>query len=163
MNRGENSFDLVYILSMFHEGLKHNLQDQIGILTVVSICVQGQSRLKIRNWDLLWTCFDTRNAIAASEFWKEPPLEIVFFEVSHLSRFSWNFYNLLSMALFWKPSIPLDSYWRVGSGYGVNSLIWQMNENLTFWTILPLGTRMWNWSSRAAVNARRALLGSYKR
>ena len=33
-----------------------------------------------------------------------------------------------------------------------------MDENLTFWTILPLGTKMWNWNSRAAVNALRAQL-----
>ena len=57
-------------------------------LNVVSFCVQGQPGLEIRKQDHLQTCFDAMNAMETSEFRNEHPLEITFFEVSLLSRFS---------------------------------------------------------------------------
>ena len=37
-----------------------------------------------------------------------------------------------------------------------------MGENLTFWTILPLRSKMYNWSSEAFVNAWRAFWARIK-
>ena len=38
-----------------------------------------------------------------------------------------------------------------------------MDKILTFWTILSLGSELWNLSSREDVKAQRALLDTYKR
>ena len=89
---------------------------------------------------------------------------------NHISRGKLNslelreiFNNLWSRASFWKLSIPLDSCWRVEYNFEVKSLFWLTDKILTFWTILPLGSEIGNWSSEADMNARRAPLGSYKR
>ena len=85
----------------------HVFRDSLQIvnLNLVSFYVQGQPGLQIRKRR---TCFDAMNVMVALEFQNESLLEITFFEVSHLTRFSWNCYNLWFGAPFWKPSIPLD-------------------------------------------------------
>ena len=40
-----------------------------------------------------------------------------------------------------------NSCWRVEFNFELKSLFWLTNEKLTFWTILSLGSEIWNWSS----------------
>ena len=126
-------------------------------------CVQGQSGLEIKNRNHSWTHFDATNPMTVSYLANKLLLKITFFEVSSTSRFAWIFNNLISRALFWKPSMPLDLCWWLGFNFELKSLFWLTGKNLKIWTILPLGSEIWNWSLEAAVNTQRALLDSYKR
>ena len=90
-NHGEKSFPMIYNMPIFEVVFsKSHFSRQLEIinLTIVLFCVQSQSGLEISKWDHLWTRLDTTNAMVASEFWNESLLEIMFFEVSSLSRFS---------------------------------------------------------------------------
>ena len=111
------TFGVVYSKSCFMRQLVNCQFDCCLVLRA------GQPGLEIRNWDLLRTRLDVTNAIEASEIWNEPPLKITVFEVSHLSRFSWNCYNLWYGAPFWKSSIALDLYWRVESNFKVKTIL----------------------------------------
>ena len=83
---------------------------------------------------------------------------------NHVFRwFTWNFNILTSGALFWKSIIPLDSCWRVEFKFKLKSLFLPTDKKLIFWTILPIKSKIWNWNSGVAVNARKVWLDSYNR
>ena len=128
-----------------------------------SFCVQGQPRLEIRNRNHPRTRFNATNLMQVSDLANELSLEIMFLDISSIVSIYMNLINLITRALFWKLSIPLDSCWRVGLNYELKPLFWLTVENFTFWMILPLGSETWNRSLEAVVNAHRAFLGSYKR
>ena len=94
---------------------------------------------------------------------KQAFVENWIFYVSSIISIYVKFQQLSIRGLFWKTSIPFDSYWQVGFNFELKSLVWLMGGKLAFWMILPLGSKMWNCNFRAAVNERRAWLGSYKR
>ena len=93
-------------------------------LKCASFCVHGQLRSRIRIWDHSQTLFDAMNQLVNELLFK-----IEFFEVRLLSQFTCNFEILIVKALFWKPSIPLDSYWRVGFNFKLKSLFWLTDKN----------------------------------
>ena len=65
----------------------HNFSDELWKLLakVVSFCVQGQPRLKIRIWDHSQTCFDIMNPKAFSELVNKFLLKITFFKISTIA------------------------------------------------------------------------------
>ena len=98
-------------------------------LIFASFCVQGKQRLEIKIWDHLSTCFDVMNSMVVSELKNKLLLKIT--EVISIVSIHMNFNNLIAKALFLKPSIPLDSWWRVSSNFVIKSLFWLTSENLT--------------------------------
>ena len=74
-----------------------------------------------------------------------------FLRQAQLSRFTWMLNNMISGVLFRKPSIPQDLCWRIGFNYELKPLFWLTDRNLTFWMILLLGSKIWDWSLEVAV------------
>ena len=120
------------------------------------------SRLAVKNASLSLSCFACR-----TQNHDPRPLSDLFLRQESNDGlrigFTWNFNNLIFVALFRKPSISLYLCWWVGFNFKIKSLFWLMSEKLTFWTILPLGSKMSNYSSGELVNARRSWLSPYKR
>ena len=113
-------------------------------LKFASFCVRGQPWLEIKIQDHFWTHFDAINWMIILELTNELSLKITFFEVILLSRFAWYFNILIFGALFWKPSISLDSCWRVEFNFKIKSLCWLTDEKLIIWMILSLESEIWN-------------------
>ena len=129
---------------------------EINSWNFTSFYVQGQPRLRIRIRDHSWTYFNVINSMAVSKLENELLLKITFFKVSYVVSICIKFQYFNIWGSVWKLSIPLHSCWWVGFNFKFKSMFWLTGKNLTFWTILLLGSEMWNWSLEVVMNARRA-------
>ena len=96
--------------------------------------------LKLRPLSDLFRCHEFNGGLRIG---KKTFIENHVFEVRTIISIYVKFNNWISKALFWEPSILLDSCWQVGFNFELESLFWLMGENLIFWMILPLWSEIW--------------------
>ena len=106
--------------------------------------------------------FRCHESMTISELANELPLKIAFFEISIIVSVYVKFQYLDIQSSVLETKHTLDSWYWLEFNFKLKSLFWLTDKKLTFWMILPLGSKLWNWSSKTAVNSRRAWLGSYK-
>ena len=113
-------------------------------LKFVSFYVHGWSGLEIRIWDHSRIRFDAMCLMAIFKLANKLLLKIVFFKVNTFISVCVKFQYLDIQGFVLEHNISLDSCWRVSFNFIVRSLFWLTGENLTFWTILALGSKFWN-------------------
>ena len=77
--------------------------------------------------DLFW-CHESGGGL---RFIKRAIVENCISEVIPITPFcvQFQFLDVISITLFWKPNIPLDSFWWVESNFELKSLFWLKGEN----------------------------------